>query len=160
MIVTRRRTLLAGAALTVLATVGRGHAADPVHISVTKGPNCSCCDSWAKASAGGRLFGFGGRINGIEPPQGATWHPGRFAHLSHRPGRPYVLEGHVPALAVRYLLHEKPERVTGLAVPGMPVGSPGMEVEGATPEEYSVIVFGPTGRKVWNRFRGTTEINC
>ena len=72
----------------------------------------------------------------------------------------YVLEGHVPALAVRYLLHEKPENVTGLAVPGMPVGSPGMEVEGVAPEEYSVIVFGPAGRKVWNRFRGVTEINC
>jgi hypothetical protein len=72
----------------------------------------------------------------------------------------YVLEDHVPALAVLYLLHEKPERITGLAVPGMPVGSPGMEIEGAAPEEYSVIVFGPTGRKVWSRFRGSTEINC
>ena len=53
----------------------------------------------------------------------------------------YILEGHVPALAVKYLLHEKPENVTGLAVPGMPVGSPGMEVPGAQPEEYSVIVL-------------------
>jgi hypothetical protein len=42
----------------------------------------------------------------------------------------------------------------------MPVGSPGMEIEGAAPEEYSVTVFGPTGRKVWSRFRGSTEINC
>jgi hypothetical protein len=160
MIVTRRRTLLAGAALTVLGTVGRGRAADPVHISVTKGPNCSCCDGWAK-----HLREAGYSVSVVEstelnrlkaqlgiPADLRTCHTAQVG--------PYVLEGHVPALAVRYLLHEKPERVTGLAVPGMPVGSPGMEIEGATPEEYSVIVFGPTGRKVWNRFRGSTEINC
>jgi hypothetical protein len=160
MIVTRRRTLLAGAALTVLGTVGRGRAADPVHISVTKGPNCSCCDGWAK-----HLQEAGYSVSVVESTE--------LSSLKAKLGIPtdlrtchtaqvgqYVLEGHVPALAVRYLLHEKPERVTGLAVPGMPVGSPGMEIEGATPEEYSVIVFGPTGSKVWNRFRGSTEINC
>ena len=69
----------------------------------------------------------------------------------------YLLEGHVPASAVRRLLREKPAGTAGLAVPGMPIGSPGMEVEGAQPEEYSVIAFG-IGRRVWGRYRGAAEI--
>ena len=69
----------------------------------------------------------------------------------------YLLEGHVPAPAVRRLIQQKPAGIAGLAVPGMPIGSPGMEVEGKQPEEYSVIAFG-NGRRVWGRFRGAAEI--
>jgi hypothetical protein len=57
----------------------------------------------------------------------------------------YVLEGHVPADTIRRLLRERP-RVTGLAVPGMPVGSPGMESPGQAPERYRVMTFDPSGR--------------
>lgn len=157
--VTRRATLLGGAALVSLATATRGRAAEPVHIVVTKTPSCTCCDGWAK-----HLRDAGYSVAVIESEE--------LVAIKTRLGVPaelqschtaqvdkYVLEGHVPAPAVKSLLHEKPENVTGLAVPGMPVGSPGMEVEGAAPEEYSVIVFGPTGRRVWNRFRGSTAIN-
>lgn len=56
----------------------------------------------------------------------------------------YVLEGHVPVKEIERLLKEKPE-VIGLAVPGMPVGSPGMEVEGAAPQPYDVIAFDAAG---------------
>ena len=56
-----------------------------------------------------------------------------------------MLEGHVPAIAIRRLLAERPQ-IKGLAVPGMPVGSPGMEVEGTPAEPYDVIAFGPAGR--------------
>jgi hypothetical protein len=153
----RRATLLGGASLAV---AGRGVAAEPVHISVTKGPGCTCCEGWAKhlRSAGFTVsVAVSADLTAIKNQLGVpadlqTCHTARVDQ--------YILEGHVPALAVRYLLHEKPDRVTGLAVPGMPVGSPGMEIEGTPPEEYSVIVFGPTGRKVWNRFKGTAEINC
>jgi hypothetical protein len=62
--------------------------------------------------------------------------------------RGYVIEGHVPAGAIRQLLVERPFAV-GLAVPGMPAGSPGME--GATPETYEVILFGEQGRRVFVR---------
>ncbi len=53
----------------------------------------------------------------------------------------YVVEGHVPADAVKRLLAEKPQ-ARGLAVPGMPMGSPGMEVAGKAPESYEVVLFG------------------
>jgi hypothetical protein len=55
----------------------------------------------------------------------------------------YVIEGHVPADLIHRLLKEKPP-VAGLAVPGMPVGSPGME--GANPQPYEVLAFDKDGK--------------
>jgi hypothetical protein len=57
----------------------------------------------------------------------------------------YVVEGHVPADLIQRLLRERPA-VLGLAVPGMPVGSPGMEAPGRAPERYDVLTFDRTGR--------------
>jgi len=57
-----------------------------------------------------------------------------------------VVEGHVPADLVERLLRERPKAV-GLAVPGMPVGSPGMEVPGARAERYEVVTFDRSGRR-------------
>lgn len=57
----------------------------------------------------------------------------------------YVIEGHVPAEDVRRLLAERPD-VVGLVVPGMPVGSPGMEVPGQPAEPYQVLTFDKAGR--------------
>jgi hypothetical protein len=56
----------------------------------------------------------------------------------------YIIEGHVPAVEIERLLTERPD-VAGLAVPGMPVGSPGMEVEGAAPQPFDVIAFDQSG---------------
>lgn len=57
----------------------------------------------------------------------------------------YVIEGHVPADLIRRLLRERPA-VAGLAVPGMPVGSPGMEAPGRPAERYEVLAFEKSGR--------------
>jgi hypothetical protein len=57
----------------------------------------------------------------------------------------YVIEGHVPADLIDRLLRERPP-VAGLAVPGMPVGSPGMEVPGQRAERYQVLAFDRSGR--------------
>ena len=56
----------------------------------------------------------------------------------------YVIEGHVPAEDVNRLLAEKPD-IAGLAVPGMPLGSPGMEVDGGDDQPYDVIAFSAGG---------------
>jgi hypothetical protein len=58
----------------------------------------------------------------------------------------YVIEGHVPAADIKRLLKEKPA-VIGLAVPGMPVGAPGMIVAGAAPQPYDVIAFDKAGKQ-------------
>ena len=57
----------------------------------------------------------------------------------------YVIEGHVPADLIDRLLRERPS-VVGLAVPGMPVGSPGMEAPGQPAERYQVLAFDQKGR--------------
>lgn len=57
----------------------------------------------------------------------------------------YVIEGHVPADLIDRLLRERPA-VAGLAVPGMPVGSPGMEVPGHPAQSYQILTFDRSGR--------------
>ncbi len=57
----------------------------------------------------------------------------------------YVVEGHVPADLIDRLLRERP-RLAGIAVPGMPAGSPGMEAPGQAPERYQVVAFEASGR--------------
>jgi hypothetical protein len=70
----------------------------------------------------------------------------------------YALEGHVPAAAVRRLLAERPAGVRGLAVPGMPLGSPGMEVPDQPEDAYDVIAFADGApHRVFMRFRGARE---
>lgn len=56
----------------------------------------------------------------------------------------YVIEGHVPVEEIERMLAERPE-ILGLAVAGMPVGSPGMEVEGASPQPFDVVAFDTSG---------------
>jgi hypothetical protein len=64
----------------------------------------------------------------------------------------YVIEGHVPAEAIRRLLRERPADVAGLAVPGMPAGSPGMGTSGQGDGHYDVLAFGRDGRtRVYER---------
>ena len=69
----------------------------------------------------------------------------------------YVIEGHVPADAVKRLLAEKPQ-AKGLAVPGMPVGSPGMEVTGVENDTYDVVLFGPSGQRTFARYEGVRRL--
>jgi hypothetical protein len=56
----------------------------------------------------------------------------------------YVIEGHVSVAEIERLLAERPD-ITGLAVPGMPIGSPGMEAAGVAPQPYDVIMFDESG---------------
>ena len=58
----------------------------------------------------------------------------------------YVIEGHVPADVIRDLLKQRPKDVVGLAVPGMPIGSPGMETPGRAAEPYNVLAFARDGK--------------
>jgi hypothetical protein len=57
----------------------------------------------------------------------------------------YIIEGHVPVAEIERLLEERPN-IAGLAVPGMPIGSPGMEVDGMADEPYNVIAFDKSGQ--------------
>jgi hypothetical protein len=153
-----RRLVTAGlSAAALLAAMRPAMSAQPTKIVVTKDPNCGCCTGWVEHL---RSADFAvevidtAELNRVKrrlkiPADLSACHT---AEVSG-----YVIEGHVPAPAIRRLLSERP-RAIGLAVPGMPTGSPGMEVPGSPPEDYDVILFGPQGRKTYARFNGAKEI--
>ena len=151
---TRRSALLlaAGAAIcagaATCATTG-SRAAEEQIVTVHKDPSCDCCSGWVQ-----HLQQAGFTVKTIEtfdlkPVKTRLGVPNDLAacHTAQIGG--YVIEGHVPAVALKRFLNDKPSAI-GLAVPGMPVGSPGME--GGTAEPYDVVMFGPGGRRTYMRF--------
>jgi hypothetical protein len=153
---TRRQAMAALAMLTALPAHGWAATPGP-KIVVSKDPDCGCCNAWVDHL---RAAGFQAEV--VETPainrlKAKLGVPDDLAscHTAEIDG--YVVEGHVPASAIRGLLAEKPS-ARGLAVPGMPIGSPGMEVEGSPPDEFTVVLFGDFGRRTYGRFRGTERL--
>jgi hypothetical protein len=147
------RRSLALLALAALAPPAR--AQTHPRLQVWRDENCGCCHHWVEHM---RQAGFAVEDN-IVPSVGAVRRmlgtPSDLLSCHAALVGGYVLEGHVPAGAVRRLLAERPSGVRGLAVPGMPVGSPGMEVPGEAPDSYEVVAFDAAGgRRVFMRFRG------
>jgi hypothetical protein len=124
-------------------------------MTVTKDPSCGCCGAWVehvrKAGFAVEVIGSA-EVNRLKVRLGV---PQSLASCHTAEIGGYVIEGHVPADAIKRLLTEKP-RAKGLAVPGMPVGSPGMEVEGVEPDTYEVVLFGPSGQTTFARYRGAS----
>jgi hypothetical protein len=148
---TRRTALAVGAGLASAPKSGALFAADEPLITVHRDPNCGCCTGWVRHL---QNAGFRARVietRDVDAVKSRLGVPEDLAacHTAEVVG--YVIEGHVPVTAIRRLLGEKPSG-RGLAVPGMPVGSPGME--GANPEPYAVTLFGPNGRSTYMRFLG------
>ena len=96
-------------------------------------------------------------MNRLAPLKARLKIPSRLASCHTAEIGGYVIEGHVPAAAIRRLLLERP-RAIGLAVPGMPVGSPGMEVSGTADEPYEVMLFGSSGDRSYGRFLGSRAL--
>jgi hypothetical protein len=69
-----------------------------------------------------------------------------------------VFEGHVPITDMKRVLAQRPKGISGLAVAGMPVGSPGMEVPGRRGDPYVVVAFGPSGTRIFARHQGKMAI--
>jgi hypothetical protein len=137
-----RRRLFAAA---LLPLAGPALAAAPTLV-VWKSRGCGCCSAWADHF---RAAGFAVTVNEVDdlaavrsaagvPPDLGGCHTARVAG--------YAVEGHVPVAAVQRLLTERPPLV-GIAVPGMPVGSPGMEIVGMPAEPFQVIGFAADGRR-------------
>lgn len=116
-------------------------AAQP--IVVYKTATCGCCGKWVEHL---KAAGFAPTVHTVQTMDEAPVRKGvpaalRSCHTATLEG--YLVEGHVPADVIRKLLKEKP-RVEGIAVPGMPAGSPGME--SPNPEPYDVVSFDATGK--------------
>ncbi len=151
--VTRRSALALVAASLVLQ---RSPAeAESSAILVHKDPNCSCCSGWVRHLKDAGFAVTVEETTDLRPVRKRLGVPADLAacHTAEVDG--YVLEGHVPAAAVRRLLEKRPTAI-GLAVPGMPAGSPGME--GGTPQRYEVVLFGATGRQPFMHFVGAESV--
>lgn len=153
-----RRSLLGGVAVSLLfPRLGGPALAQSTRITVHKDPNCVCCGAWVDHL---RANGFDvsvtetAQLNRIKARLGV---PNALASCHTAEVDGFIIEGHVPAGSVRKLLSLRPN-VRGLAVLGMPVGSPGMEVEGTPPDTYDVIAFGPSGQSVFARYEGVREL--
>jgi hypothetical protein len=111
---------------------------------VFKTPTCGCCTKWVEYM---EKNGFTAKVtnmpdlSAVKEQNGVTQRLSS-CHTTLVGG--YVIEGHVPAEDVRRLLKEKPAGIAGLAAPGMPAGSPGMDVPN-TPS-YDIIAFDKAGK--------------
>ena len=138
--VTRRElnTLLAtGFIAGLLARMPAASAAET--ITVYKSPTCGCCGRWVEHL---RANGFTVAVeeqDDLEPIKAELGVPDGLAACHTAVIGGYVVEGHVPAADIRRLLETRPA-ATGLAVPGMPAGSPGMD-QGSRKEPYRVLLF-------------------
>lgn len=114
-------------------------------VDVYKDPTCGCCSKWVEHL---QAAGFTVRTTDTDDlAEFKTKHnvPARVRSCHTALVDGYVLEGHVPAADVQRLLKERPANVAGLGVPGMPIGSPGMEVARAKAQPYDVMAFGKDG---------------
>lgn len=124
--------------------IGASQEVGSREIVVYKTATCGCCRDWSEYMEG---HGFTVRtedvtdLTAIKVENGVP--PGlQSCHTALVGG--YVIEGHVPVEPILRMLEERPE-IAGLAVPGMPTGSPGMEVPGRPADSYDIIAFDRAG---------------
>jgi hypothetical protein len=122
-------------------------AAAPSRLSMTvfRDPNCGCCKSWAEIA---RKAGYAVTIRDDQDMMEVKQRVGvpeelASCHTALVGG--FVIEGHVQMEEVARLLRERPAGIKGIAVPGMPIGSPGMEAPDGTKQPFQVIAFDAAG---------------
>ncbi len=147
----KRRTLLqAGLASLLLPLVAQ--AVTKLSVEVYKNPGCGCCKDWIA-----HLQQNGFSVIAHDVPDTAPYRtrygvPKDLASCHTGVIEGYALEGHVPATEIRRMLAERPQ-ARGLSVPGMPVGTPGMEVEGTRRDAFDVVLFADDGsRKIYRSY--------
>ena len=138
-----------GAVAALLMTIP-AVASAAADIAMHRDPGCGCCEKWAAQVR----QQFGRKVQIIDDDRREV--------LQRKIGLPAALaschtaiidgiafEGHVPIADMKRALAQHPKGVRGLAVAGMPMGSPGMEVPGMRTQPYDVIAFGAAGRRVF-----------
>lgn len=140
----RRQLLQLVAGASLLAGAGLKAQAKPL-VEVWKDPNCGCCGDWITHLEGN---GFSVRIHdvGNTAARKRLGVPEKLGSCHTALVGGYAIEGHVPAREIHRLLKEKPPAI-GLTVPGMPVGSPGMDGQayGGRQDPYDVLLIAKDG---------------
>ena len=141
----RRHILSLACGATALAVLHAVAATALPHVEVFKSAYCECCGAWVKHM---KAAGFDVKVTLVNDTTAARKRlgmPDKFGSCHTATVGGYVLEGHVPAVEVKKLLAANPVAV-GLAVPGMPPGSPGMEV-GTRQDPYKVFLIDKSGHE-------------
>lgn len=114
-----------------------------IEMVMYKDPNCGCCTEWAYYMSRNEFYVHQEATQAMMAVKQSVGVPARFESCHTAVVGDYFVEGHVPVEDVRRLLNEKPADAIGLTVPGMPIGSPGME--GPNPQEYNVYLVHKDG---------------
>jgi hypothetical protein len=128
--------------LLIVVALTPAMAADLPVVQVYKSPTCGCCSKWVEHL---RKNGFTVDVTNVAdvtPIKQANSVPPSLSSCHTALVDGYIIEGHVPVEDIFKLLKERPA-VAGIAVPGMPIGSPGME--GRNPQPFKVVAFGTDG---------------
>lgn len=156
----RRRLLgllAGGMALAAGLAGGAARAAAPV-AQVWRAPSCGCCGAWMAHLRRAGLTVAEIAEEDLEPVKDRLGVPAALRACHSARIGPLVVEGHVPAAEILAALGDAAAgRIAGLAVPGMPVGSPGMEM-GPRAEAYEVLAWGPAGTRVRARYLGPQRL--
>ena len=137
-------TIGGGLAMAMLLPRTSDAMAKPAVITVYKDPSCGCCKKWVEHL---RANGFVPEVHDrsdMDALKDSLGVPAALRSCHTGVVGKYVIEGHVPAADVKQLLAATPVKTMGIAVPGMPAGSPGMEMGGRV-DRYDVIAFAPGG---------------
>ena len=146
-----RRSTLALVLAMLVPAHARAQKSASTAIEVWTDPNCGCCAEWVKHL---EAQGFAIKVNdrGNNAARAKLGMPASLGSCHTALVAGYAIEGHVPAEDIKRLLAEKPVAL-GLAVPGMPIGSPGMEM-GDRRDPYDVLLVAKTGgTRVWRSYR-------
>ncbi len=144
----RRSFVNALGALFALGMLPRARAQYATTVTVYMSPACGCCEEWLKHM---RANGFRldtRKVGDVVPMKQKLGVPESLWSCHTATVSGYVIEGHVPASDIKRLLRERAD-VKGLAVPGMVVGSPGMEQ--GPPKPYVTLAFNERGSQVYER---------
>ena len=143
-----RRTFLAALGGAALAPAAPAAAPTRVPMTMWKHPSCGCCADWQvrveQAFRGPMRVVPTADMDALKRARGVPQDL-KSCHTALIGG--YVVEGHVPPVDIQRLIRSRNRQVAGLAVPGMPLGAPGMDVGHNHREPYQVIAFGPGNRR-------------
>lgn len=126
-------------------------------MTVTRDPSCGCCGDWVEHIRAAGIPAEVIEVADVVPLKARLGVPEALMSCHTAEIGDYVVEGHVPADAIKRLLAERPKAI-GLAVAGMPLGSPGMEVPGQPPQNYEIKIFSADRQHVFARYRGLQQI--
>ena len=136
-------------AVMALAVSGCGTAAEQVTrgipVAVFKDASCGCCAQWVEHLKSHGFVPTSTNVDDLDALKTKYNVPRRAQSCHTAVVEGYVIEGHVPAADIQRLLKERPA-IAGLAVPLMPIGSPGMEVPGVKPQPYDVLALHKDGK--------------